>query len=455
MLALLLLLPIFSLSKIEFPKISFLFVDEDMTQADITELKEFLNLFKSKAKEACEEVEEKDICKAAIEAFLGIEGSNGEDISKAISKINKKTDILFYAGTSIDQTIDFSKLKSKMCVIMISPSSYSLSVKNAKKIDFYIGLIKRIHKKMMKVSFDGTQDSMIKLASSFDSKKNKKPKSKTYANIAGNIKDKVSFLTISDYYVTFVNSNLNCHSLYLYDSQIDPQSKEIKTTFLYSNTNSHSYFFNIDEADYRRIGTFDQYTLVLELYSQEYTIAYKSDSWCVEFGSYYDKKKYCFPYQLANTFGLYALSQYILIRLDDSILKEEYKQLNITISYNKITAELPIFNDDRTKVVIDTSGNWDSVTNKPKIIVTTHNEDFKIVKSDECKLNFETQEIYTYKVKKSGPNVGMIVGIVIACVVVIAAIVVLVVILYLRKKKKSQEMSENEGTAQETKVENT
>lgn len=109
--------------------------------------------------------------------------------------------------------------------------------------------------------------------------------------------------------------------------------------------------------------------------------------------------------------------------------------------------------DDRETVVIATEGNWDKVQNKPKIIVTIESENFRIKKDEDCKLDFSVQEQYTYKVKKNGPNVGMIVGIVVACVVVVAAIIVLAVFLII-KKRKAQEKSENEGNGQETNAEN-
>ena len=72
------------------------------------------------------------------EGRLEGQGNSIKDLSKKISKIDKKTDILFYAGTTVDQTIDFSKLKSQMVVIMIRPPTYS-SFSN--KVDFYAKII--------------------------------------------------------------------------------------------------------------------------------------------------------------------------------------------------------------------------------------------------------------------------------------------------------------------------
>lgn len=135
------ILPFLCLSKIEIPKMSFLFVDEDIEEEDIDRLKSRLNDLKESMKKECSKVEDKDekeLCNAVAKCFLGIEGSNGQDLSKKISKIDKKTDILFYAGTTVDQTIDFSKLKSQMVVIMIRPPTYS-SFSN--KVDFYAKII--------------------------------------------------------------------------------------------------------------------------------------------------------------------------------------------------------------------------------------------------------------------------------------------------------------------------
>ena len=86
----------------------------------------------------------------------------------------------------------------------------------------------------------------------------------------------------------------------------------------------------------------------------KYAISYQSTSWCVSYGMY----KYTIPYTFANTLGLYVLSNYILIKLEDETIKV-YQQLNITISTSVPPSELPDLMDDRETVVIATEGNWD------------------------------------------------------------------------------------------------
>lgn len=49
----------------------------------------------------------------------------------------------------------------------------------------------------------------------------------------------------------------------------------------------------------------------------KYAISYQSTSWCVSYGMY----KYTIPYTFANTLGLYVLSNYILIKLEDETIK--------------------------------------------------------------------------------------------------------------------------------------
>lgn len=432
------------LIKAAFPKFSFIAVDEEMTQNDYDEINKQFSQAMTYIKGLCDKFEnknEKNNCKEYVDSFLEIICSNGNDISKKLSQVSKKADSLFYIGTSIDNVIDFNNLKSQMTVLIINPSKINTGSISQR----YSNLLKEYMEKMVKQSYDGSEKSMIRFSKSIKKTNNKKIKESTSVEMVGKINSKVSFLTMVNCYVKIVNSDLNCHSVYMHGCTISSSSQIIRANTLLVDESTHNHLTEYEGEKLKNKIKVNQYGLVIvesnNMPDCRLSISYVGDSISVNQDQLYDGK---IPYISADTIGIIAFTSDVYIGVGFFSLPK-YNQLNLTITYNEPLKNLPFLESDDEKfaVTIKTDENWNRIENKPNVIITTDKSEFQINEPDGS-LKYKVESQYVYKPKKNGPNIGMIIGIVVGCVVFVA-IVVVVVIIVIRKKRKNAEESSNEG----------
>lgn len=205
-------------AKYNIPKYSYIWVDYSYPPGRYDEYEDYYNKDqKEELKSKCTSYsgDEKDKCEAIAKAFKKIVISNGADLDKRLGKIPKETDFLYYIGPTTDYEINLNSLKSQMAVSIDSEdatdpySTNKISIKDriSKAIQYRFD-------KMMKVSFSGSQESIIKLTNEINHKNNKIPQYGTTL-LVGDIKKKCSFLIISHQTVTFRN-DLDVDNLYFY-----------------------------------------------------------------------------------------------------------------------------------------------------------------------------------------------------------------------------------------------
>lgn len=427
-------------AKITLPKMSVLMINEMYTDEAVKQMEKMFDENKDKMMEQCKQLdgETRDICEATYKAIEGYYFSDGSNINSKLQKVSKKSDFLFFMSTtSKELSANFNELKSTMAVFVISMNMYDYSGSVLEKTQ---KAIHKLTKNMIKSSFKCDQKSVIRLSKLFKQKKSKALNINSHIILKGNIKDKVPYLSIGLTNVEFQDSPLNSETLYLAASSISSTSQPIQSKFLLVEEYSHKELANSDKVKV------EQYGLVLidvveDESTNNFRISYKKSGWYIykaydfrfESSTYYS-----IPYSFANSASIIIFTFYIDINVDDTTL-DNYGQINVTISKEGLEKTVPGMPGskilDSKEVVIKTTGDWDKVQNKPTLILTT-DDGVKVDKKDAV-LDVDQQTRYSYKPKKSGPNIAMIVGIVVAVVVVVVIVVVVVVVVVLKRKKVS------------------
>ncbi|KAK8888775.1 hypothetical protein M9Y10_033514 [Tritrichomonas musculus] len=306
--------------------------------------------------------------------------------------------------------------------------------------------------------FDIKKQNIYQLLNKLETKKNKSPKVRYDINVVGDIKEKVSFLTIVKYTLTVVHAELNCHTVYLHHTRIDSDSKKINTVYFIADDDTHGYLFNKNgPLSYYKVNT-KQYAITVQEEGEPYnfTIAYEKEGWhintCVE-DEYsivcrFDMKT---PYTFADVFSMITNVVNFEITCDNLVLSN-YKPLNLTIVDELPTIMPPHELLARRVVYLKQTGNEAFLNDGPKVTLTLDRSKYNVVDSSPVKATIEN--LYVYEYKNGGPNdpgnknkskIGMIVGIVVGVVVVIAIIIVVVIVVIRKRKPKSSEHSSNEG----------
>lgn len=460
-----LIFPIFILSaSVKIPKYTIVMLSESYTPELIKQFEDAMKDYKKNMKALCKDItdnkSDREACEAGMDAFEGYILGDGSDIDSVLSKVSKKTDFLYYMSMLFDsekQVVNFNSLKSKMSVFYVDFTSlFPISAKLNKDntLEFLTKINQKIVKKMIKSRFDGSQESVLRHGKLLAKKKGKSPKSNDLTLLRGDIGSKVSYLTVAYQNIKFVGGACNCHTLFLCESKIDSESEKIISDNLVVDEYSHNKLSSSDKVEV------NQYTLYLITIkvdfdgepTQQYQVIYNSKRWELKeakrgqlFGNF---PKYGVPYTFSKRFSIIVFTFYIDIQVSDTTL-DYYSEVNVTVLDRPLDTSAPGLgmgaNELESKsLTITTSGEWEKVANKPKLILTCDESKFEVKKSENIQLEVETQPLYSFKPKKSGPNIGMIVGIVVAVVVVIA-IVVVVVIIVIRKKNRANDKSSNEG----------
>ena len=238
---LLILLMLFLSSSAQFPKYSYLYVNRHFTDEIEKELKKQWESNKKIFKKGCKDLfNEEDIekCTVVIEGMQDLVLSNGQNLDLKLPTISTNTEFLFFINYyNEDHTINFNSLNTKMTVFCFHDTPIYLTSVDPNQLVYKI--VKKFTKKMIKSSFDGSQEGIIRLSEQFKPKNNEITESATYIKYNGNINDKVSFLTIANANISFIG-NINCESLYLKNCSISDYSDEIRTNYFIVDPYTHS-----------------------------------------------------------------------------------------------------------------------------------------------------------------------------------------------------------------------
>lgn len=446
-------------------------VSDYYTQDVIDMMKDSMKDFKKSMKQNCNKLyEDKNLikeCEDAADAFQGMHLSDGSNIGSVLGDVSKKSEFLYYMGfTTKPTTVDFNSLKCKMAVFYLDLNNFfplqNLNKDNA--LDYFSKVNHKLIKKMTKSRFDGSQESALRIGKALVSKKNRLQQKYDYdddevSTLRGDIGDKVSYLTIALQTVTFSNAPCNCDSLFLCESELSSSSEGIRVNNLIVDENTHKKLINLENGKIE----VNQYTLYLVNINVNYNyqVSYRKDGWGVKYSNYgtdFDgySLKQTVPYGVAKSFAIIAFTYYVDINVHDTSL-DVYTQINVTVLDKELSTSAPITPGGSTKVLdsnnilkIVTTGEWKEVdeSKKPNVILTCDTSKFEVEEDENNAFKVSIEEPYSYKPKKSGPNIAMIVGIVVAVVVVIA-IVVVVVIVVIRKKRNAANNSVSEGNAED------
>lgn len=397
-----------------------------------------------------------------------------EDINPEISKIPNDADFLYIVSGDLDRTVDLNKLKRQMMVMFLSKREIDSKILSQNdKYEAIKQQILIIKDHFISNNLKLSKKTMIQLSNTLSSKTTHKgPKTYDYdLNIKGNIKSKVSFLTIVKYKVKIFTNDLNCQSVYMNDCTIDDTGMKIKTDFFLANDDTHCELFGCNDATshlYEMVET-KQYSFVYfnrHYYEEDYYyITHSSNSWKVTiFSNDYDidDSHYITPYSFCDVFSVYSSFLNIGIDYDEEDMQgvTKLKPLNLTVAYNGPTDQLPFeFQEAETIMVASSNDVWELPL---KLTLTYDKSVFSVDTSyipDTFAVTEESIYIYTPSSssgsdgnedgkKNNNKKTGMIVGIVVGVVVVIAIVVAVVIIVIKKKKNNASQNSEQENDAE-------
>ena len=89
---------------------------------------------------------------------------------------------------------------------------------------------------------------------------------------------------------------------------------------------------------------------------------------------------------------------------------------------------------DKNTVKITSSG-WESQNKKPKVYITTDENNFNIDKSEASDLEIEIYKLKNDD-KKSGMKKSILIGIIVGCVAVVIIIIVIIIVVVVKKRRR-------------------
>lgn len=334
------------------------------------------------------------------------------------------------------QTINFNKLKSMNTVfISYEPDMYYL---------YHANIVSSTYLK--KFSYN-IIDAIQKITSRFDNEKSKpfielckringpiKNENIKQLNdyltvsISGNIKNKVSFLTVSNINLKIENDDLNIHSLYLYNSSIDLLSKNIRTTFFIidKTTNMSGRFDKIQVEQYG--------FQILDRYESFHQIFLFNDQWCVKSQNDGIGPNNCYriPYSCAKSFNWIVCGKYFYITPYEMNFMPRIINISIISQYPRKSL-LSLY-----PAQIIPYGNWSNCKYRPKIIVTFNPSDFMLKYNSTTKSMFSITEEkpYNYIILNRKLASDKIIGYCCGVLFVLTAIIIFVIIAIIYRPKK-------------------
>lgn len=437
------------------PPYSILFVCSELYSYQIKQFEKFVDLLNNNVNKLCKKLksDSDDVknCKNFYKFLENAQFSTGNDINGKIQKISKYTEFLFILCDGKIESMDLGKLKSN-CAVFISYEtdiyqSYQINEFNFNIIqNFTMNTIKAIHK-ITRSSYCKRSRSLHLLSEKmFDgidpSNYQSSDSSIMNVSIIGNLNNKVSFLSISKINLKVTNSELNIHSLYLDDSEIDQNSKDIRSVFLIFTINSHM----------RRYGTVfdkihtDQYGLdMTDSYDSKMVIIFTDWLWAV--GSYKNNLPeylYLVHYQLAKTFNLITNIKTFYFYPNNTNIGEK-KFVNLTITHNSFRTTLSKKRKSNLNdIEIIPIGNWSGVDFKPKVSLNYDINKYRLMIKNDVKSLFsidEPQNIFSYVPKNMRVRNEQKIGIIcaIAFILIMIIIFIIISIIYRPKKESSDE----------------
>ena len=155
---------------------------------------------------------------------LGVHCSDGTNINHILNEVPEKAENVFIFNYVDDLSIDFTNLNNQSRILLLNNG-----IKEKEESTFITKMIK---------AFELSVNSSQKVPFSTAISENR-PKIK----INGGIKEKVSYLTLTNAELTISESDFDMHTLCLINSIITKESIGIKTTHLITLSPSKIFFF--------------------------------------------------------------------------------------------------------------------------------------------------------------------------------------------------------------------
>lgn len=393
---------------------------------------ELYEKYKDQCKNYPKEFSGQDACDRVMKPYAGLKCYKGDDenaVNEALKKVDKSIELLIVQNCVLNQKIDFNNLPSQMMVILHFQYTETSSVEMIQDL-------------MIKNKFEANTKSFERIVKEL-------PKRATKEGIAdvkivGNIKEKVTaFIPTCNFQI--VDSDLNCDNLILATADFDEEfsPNKIKTQYAISEI-SHG-FRKSDKVAPTQIGFYETTEKL-----RNYSITFEPQ--IVNVGVTEDKSHNQY-YTADDLFSLIIYANEITFKYTEDFgqLENNGFKLNITLmnyaleKYPSDSLESGSWSGnsqllEKETIKIKKEGDWSILKQKPEITFTYDKNLYELDTKEMDEIaTIKTSDAYEFKTKWSESkkkNVGLIVGVTIACVVVVAVIVVVVVLVLRNKHKK-------------------
>lgn len=376
--------------------------------------------------------------------------TTGRNINSNLKKVSESAEFLFIIVDEVYETIDFNNLIVEN-VVFLSYDPYMYYNYGINKLDLTniknyssntIKAIQRITSKIYGESAQSFASLCGQLIESSHESNRKTSADFLTVSIEGNIKSKVSFLSISNINLKIIHNDLNIHTLYSYNSRIDSNSLWVGSTNFIANPRSYSF----DKVHVEQWGL-----IMYDEINSFHMVNFREESWCVKSTNDGLDNDYCFivPKTCANYFNWIVRGRTIYLSASPYSIGEK-NNINISIIYDlprrSLLDTLSYYN-----VEIIPYGNWSKYKNKPKVTINYDKDLFHLDynMSVASMFSIEEESPYSYKPinrkkkipvvkkQKNSKMIGIICGIlfVIACTILFVTIA----IIYRPKNHSSEE----------------
>lgn len=380
-------------------------------------------IYKDKCKKYPKEYGGPDECNRLMKPYAGYKcyyEDGPSAVNNALSKVDSSIELLFVENGVPNQKIDFNNLPSQMMVVL------DYNPYNSKLLS--------LPDLMIKTKFDASPAGFQRLFKHM-------PKESADVQIVGDIKKKVTYLSLTYQTFQIVDSDLNIDNLILDTSTFDEKSpNKIRSKYVLTHI-SHTLPSNLNA---NQVGYFND-----EKRIENCTITF--DSTEIHFNDYTYNSTYYLKYDIDKFTDIILYATKITFSFTEDFLNISDKviKLNVTLTHfnpsrrpsddiksGSWIAKSQLLAKDKLDIFVD--GDWTKLTQKPEIIFN-YNKDQLDVDETELKKVAKVNEtdLYVFQSswkEKKKKNVGLIVGVTIGCVVAVAIIIV-VVILVIRKRK--------------------
>lgn len=259
-------------------------------------------------------------------------------------------------------------------------------------------------------------------------KKTKSNNQPLAVNLIGNIKEKVSFLSVISCKLNIEEKDLDVNTLFLSGSIIAGTQKSIRTTNLIVDQRSQNEIMNnILEINERELIRVDQYGYAInrafnaltasyndnDFVNKDFRINFQNDRWLLdarEHGKSDEYKPFAdgdspfgfVPYSYCNSFNLLVKAFDFDFYVEGSLINN-VKQSNITVlDFSVVEERAKLFKPRKVKAT--SSGNWIGVKEKPTMIITVDDDEVTLDTSSVKDTEIRKESIYVYKTKSQGSS---------------------------------------------------